>query len=784
MAIGFVVIVAIFAALGLLTLRQVTTAGSAASETMGRFEAVQHLQGFTVALADQTQAHYETVFEGREERIGSFLEARERRQQALAEVRNRIETGEQQQWLDDIDKAAAGFDDNFLSVMLPAWRAGDRNAVSRSEAVSDSLLQTIDDLNLQLASDLYARNQEAHRDASFAVTEARTYLVLASLIGVGLSLVIALVATRRLSRPLEELKEASRAWAEGDLDRRVETTGGDEIAELGQFFNNMAASIQHKMEQLTRLSDIALAVSSELDWDQTVDIVMQKGIETTDSQAAAIVLYDEEEGKFTDVYTKGLSDYFVTHMQFRPGGLADEAMTSGEPAIFSDNVKARHHLSKLCHDEGITAFICLPLKVRQKKLGVFYVYSAEVAAYGHEELSVLAILANQAAIAIQNAWMFKQSQKEAVSDGLTGLYNQRYFYSRLNEEIERSERNNKPLSVIFADLDRFKNFNDLNGHALGDKVLKEVARVIVESKRAIDVAARYGGEEFTLVLPETDSSGAQIIAHRIRRRVAGLLFEAKVRSTSHMTISIGVSSYPGDAMNAQELVDKADWAMYYGKRLGGDRVTVFHEESADFDRVKPEDLIQEELHLGAIHAMAESMEKRGSYDQRHAESVARLASGIASRMALDEDSVHRIRIAGLLHDIGLVSVPEDIINKRGSLNAAEWNRIKEHPEVGEAILMHVGSFKDFLPLVRHHHEHFDGAGYPDGLEKEDIPVGARIIAAADAYQAMVSERPHRGALTSEQALDEIRAAAGTQFDPGVVEALMALLAPQDTRTKR
>ncbi|MEK7818150.1 MAG: diguanylate cyclase, partial [Actinomycetota bacterium] len=385
--------------------------------------------------------------------------------------------------------------------------------------------------------------------------------------------------------------------------------------------------------------------------------------------------------------------------------------------------------------------------------------------------------------AIQNAWMFKLSQKEAVSDGLTGLYNQRYFYSRLKEEIDRSERNKKPLSLIFADLDQFKSFNDMHGHALGDKALKEVAQIITESKRAVDVAARYGGEEFSIVLPETDSSGAQIIAHRIRRRVAGLSFETKLEAGAHMTISIGVSSFPEDAEQPQDLVDKADWAMYYGKRQGGNRVTLFHEESGDYDRVTLDDLVKEDLHPNAVSAMAASIEKEGSYDHEHAESVAHLAADIAYEMKLDENDVHRIRIAGLLHDIGLVGIPEDVINKRGSLNAKEWERIRKHSENGESILQHVTSFKDFLPLVRHHHEHFDGAGYPDGLSKYNIPIGARIIAVADAYQAMVSERPYRRALMLEEALEKIKAAAGTQFDPNVVKVFVSLIEKRRTKTK-
>jgi len=419
--------------------------------------------------------------------------------------------------------------------------------------------------------------------------------------------------------------------------------------------------------------------------------------------------------------------------------------------------------------------------VGQTKLGVLYVYSKEVEAYTREELSVLSILSSQAAIAIQNAQRFERSREEAVTDGLTGLYNQRYFYSRLKEEIERAARNKKPLSVIFCDLDKFKVFNDLNGHALGDQALKEVARIIAESKRAIDVAARYGGEEFALILPDTDSSGAQIIAHRIRRRVAGFVFKTKARASAPLTTSIGVCSYPADANHAHDLVDKADWAMYFSKRQGGNRVTLFHEEQVEFGRVSLEDLVREELHLAAAQAMAAAVDERHRHDTHHAESVARLASSIAQQLGLDDDEIHRVRVAGLLHDIGLVSVPDEIINKRGRLSPAEWKRIKEHPEIGEAILKHIASLESFLPIVRHHHEHYDGCGYPDGLATEKIPLGARIIAVADAFQAMTTDRPYRKALTIEEALAELKLGAGTQFDPMIVDAFVKLLRPRHAK---
>ncbi|MBE0429381.1 MAG: diguanylate cyclase [Thermoleophilia bacterium] len=606
------------------------------------------------------------------------------------------------------------------------------------------------------------------------------HLALAAAAGLALSLIIIGATVKRFCRPVNELKNASMAMTQGDLSRRVHIDTRDEIADLARTFNLMADSVQQKIRQLTSLSDIALAISSELDWERVVDIVMEKGMELTDSQAAAIALYDGQLRAFTETYTRGLSDAFVKRMQFRPGGLAEQVLL-GDRVVFSDGVHASYKPSKLAHEEGISAFICLPLKVGKRRLGVFYVYSKTAETYGTDEHSVLSILSNQAAIAIQNAQIFKRTQEEAITDGLTGLYNQKYFYTRLNEEIERTCRSRKPLSLIFCDLDKFKAFNDLNGHGLGDRALKDVALIITGSKRSIDVAARYGGEEFAIILPETDSSGAQIIAHRIRRRVADFVFETKSRSGAPVTASIGVASYPDDAAQIKELIDKADWCMYYGKRQGGNRVTVFHEEEDGYSQFPLADLARNELSLDPLQTLAQTVDGLGSLCQRRAESVARLAAEIATGMGLSAEEVYRIRVAGLVHDIGLVSVPLEIMNKREHLTESEWEKIKAHPEVGTAIIQHIASLEGFLPAIRHHHEHYDGAGYPDGLARDRIPLAARIIAVADAYQAMICERPYRKTRSVSQAVRELERGSGSQFDPEVVCIFVNLMKEQEAR---
>lgn len=776
-ASGFIAIVIVFSALGLLVTHELSAVHNSSTEAMDRGKAVQDIKDADAAALEQIQVIYELILEGEAEKIEAFRDLGERRDLALITAKVHAESEQEKRYFSQLEKANSDFDENFLNKLVPAWQAGDYAAMMTYEEEADILLLNIKNKVTIISSSFSERAGQAGEAADQASAEARSYLILAAIAGISLSLFITVISYRRLNKPVRELKEAGMAMVQGDMERRVRVTTGDEIGELGKSFNLMAAAVQNKIGQLTHLADIALAISSELDWSRVLDVVMEKGIELTGSDAAAIVLFDEDAQQFTDVYTKELSEEFTSKMRFRPGGLAEQVLI-GDQVVFSDDLQTEFALSKMARDEGITSFICLPLKVRKRKLGIFYVYSKELEAFGREEVAMLSILSNQAAIAIQNAKIFERSQEEALTDGLTGLYNQRHFYARLQEEIERAARSKKPLSIIFCDLDHFKAFNDTNGHALGDKALRETARIITESKRTIDVAARYGGEEFALILPDTDSSGAQIIAHRIRRRVAALTFEGKSDKKLNLTISIGVSSYPSDATASMDLVEKADWSMYYSKRHGRNKVTLFHEEAGEYGRLSLEDLVQEEFHMAAAQAIAISAGSRENYDQEHSESVARISSVIASAMNLDEDEIHKIRVAGLLHDIGLVSVPADILKKRDALDDSEWKRIREHPEIGTEILRHISNLEGFLPVVRHHHEHFDGAGYPDGLKRDDIPLGARIVSVADAFQAMTSERPYRQEMSVEQALIELRKGAGKQFDPTIVDLFVRLMQQQ------
>jgi diguanylate cyclase (GGDEF)-like protein/excisionase family DNA binding protein len=362
-----------------------------------------------------------------------------------------------------------------------------------------------------------------------------------------------------------------------------------------------------------------------------------------------------------------------------------------------------------------------------------------------------------------------RAELDAITDGLTGLYNHRYLHERLSEEIERAREQNRSLSLLFCDLDEFKAFNDLHGHSAGDSALRGVARVIDGCVRRVDLAARYGGEEFAVILIETDTDGAVEVADRIRRDVASAQFVQG--RTTDLTISIGVATFPDDAGMKEELLDKADWAMYLAKRQGRDKVVTF---AAGQSGEVPAALAPTpgRTHLSAL---AEAVDAKFEVAGGRSREAARLAGLVASELKLGGNWVDEAVEAARLADIGEIGVPDEVLNKPGELTADEWRLIREHPVTGERLLRSLGATEQLIQAVVHHHERFDGGGYPAGLAGEAIPLHSRIVLVAAAFAAMTGPRSHAPVMDERQAMAELQRCSGTQFDPQIVDALDRVL---------
>jgi diguanylate cyclase (GGDEF)-like protein len=406
-------------------------------------------------------------------------------------------------------------------------------------------------------------------------------------------------------------------------------------------------------------------------------------------------------------------------------------------------------------------------------------FSYRVAANAEDEVGELAESYNYMVEALGRS--HEQLVERANADGLTGLYNHRYFQERLTAEFARSSRYDHPLSLLMLDIDRFKAFNDEHGHPLGDVVLCDLAAIMVESLLESDISARYGGEEFVVLLPETAVDEAMLIAERLRQSVEKRQFRGVGGLIVPVTVSVGVASYPDHAVGKDQLLKCADIALYKAKSDGRNAVACYSEETMPQPLADPYKLyvLLHANDLKTIEALAGAVDAKYHLPPCYSVTVATAAAQVAREMDMSEDDRAAVYLAALLRDVGQVAIPDSILSKAGALQGAERKQIEQHPVLGHAIIQKSSHLQSVLPAVLHHHERFDGSGYPYGLAGKDIPLAARVISVVDAYQSMISERPHRKQMTPAEALVELDRNAGTQFDPDVVRVFSRMLAARE-----
>jgi len=361
-------------------------------------------------------------------------------------------------------------------------------------------------------------------------------------------------------------------------------------------------------------------------------------------------------------------------------------------------------------------------------------------------------------------------------DPLTRTATHRAFQDRLGHECDRAYRFGDSFALIIIDLDQFRHINNRHGHKTGDRVLGELASRIGVLVREIDLCARFAGDQFAIILPHTLQRSAADTAERIRKTVAAWTFDAGEDHDLRLTASLGISVYPADGADAPVLVEAAERALKVAKSLGGNQVQTHHELPSVH---APSAESGTPSAATVVRSLAAAVDVRDRYTHSHSRSVSDIAAAVAQQLGLPGLEVNRIRVGALLHDVGKIGVPDSILSKEGSLTPGEWESIRQHPVLGKTIIEQAPELHDVIPLVLHHQERYDGTGYPSHLRGMDIPLGARIIAAADAYHAIRSNRPYRRGRTHREAVPELRRCSGSQFDPEVVDALVAALEADD-----
>lgn len=386
----------------------------------------------------------------------------------------------------------------------------------------------------------------------------------------------------------------------------------------------------------------------------------------------------------------------------------------------------------------------------------------------------------------------KELKQMALRDTHTGLYNHRYLIEVLEAEFERSRRYNSPVSLMMVDLDYFRSINDVYGHQFGDKVLKRFAGFLKRAVRQYDIVVRYGGEEFAVLFPATDRVKAITMAQRLLDDINLQDFGTRKNSIK-LKVSVAVASFPDDkVVKSADLLEVTDHILNKAKEYGGNRVYSTLDVTApkalpalNGNGVNKMKLLQEKLQklnksanqslIEAIFAFAKTIELKDHYTGTHVERTVHYATEIGYKVGLSKEDLLLVRQAAILHDLGKIGVSETILKKASRLTPGEFEALRRHPKIGADIIRPIRLLHGIIPLILYHHERWDGTGYPFGLKGEDIPIGARIIAIADVYQALISNRPYRKAFSKAKALQMIKAGAGSQFDSRIVDAFLEVI---------
>ena len=417
-------------------------------------------------------------------------------------------------------------------------------------------------------------------------------------------------------------------------------------------------------------------------------------------------------------------------------------------------------------------------------------------------IGLFSFIADYCALFMDNVELLEQTNKFANTDTLTGLYTHRGFQEILSAELKKAEDNNSNLSIIMLDVNNISKINRELGHAKGDEVIKLLAEKVKQNIRSNDKAGRYGGDEIAIIMPETNTSDAKYLAEYITYCLSCCF----VDDVGPVKVSVGIATYPDCSKDQEKLLILAEQAMYISQAKGykegmsaivsssdfnfwdNDALNSFAEVVAkrhaqlgiDFEeelvhKFNNEQIISQNHLMELANSLASAIDAKDPYTKGHSTSVSRYSEALARAINLPEDEVQRIKLGALLHDVGKIGIPENVLKKPGKLDNDEWQIMKQHPVIGaEKVLAPNEALRDLIPIVKYHHEHIDGSGYPENLKGDEIPLAAKIVAVADTYHALISDRPYRKGMSVEKACEILKEGAGKLWDADLVRQFISI----------
>ncbi len=517
-------------------------------------------------------------------------------------------------------------------------------------------------------------------------------------------------------------------------------------------------------------------------------------LQNIDSGFFAVGLYKEKSNCINLRLQDKLGNFYSTKVFLKDEDNPLVQVFNTQQLIFAEDVS----FLKLAYFKN-DPIVILPLLSVNKCIGVM-IFADK---YARQNVGLYTMIANCVALVSHNMELIETSDKYINTDNLTLLYNHRCFQELLSDELSRAEISKQSLSVIMLDICNITKINRELGHAKGDEVIKLVADNVRKNVRENDIAARYGGDELAIILPNTSVEQAKYIAEYLTYALSCFYID----NVGPVKVSVGISSYPECADNKEKLLILAEQAMYISKARGYKDGMSAIISSADFNFWDDVALKSYAEVLGKRHAqlgvnfeeellakfnsdhetmpsnrifeiassLAGAIDAKDPYTKDHSTCVSRYSEALARAINLPEEEIERIRLGALLHDVGKIGIPETVLQKEGPLSDEEWVIMKQHPTIGaEKVLMPNASLRDLIPIVKYHHERIDGKGYPEGLSNGDIPLAAKIVAIADTYHALTSDRPYRKGMSIEKAVSILEEGAGSQWDANLVRTFISI----------